>query len=309
MPRKSQTGNVKKLCECGRSKWAGCSHPWYVDYKAQKDHERRPNERYRKNLDVACGRHAGTLREAQEEARRAITAWLDGRNPADLQPSDRPTLAQVLDVYVERPHAAKDDARRVGPLTRTTVHGRPFGEWRAAEITREALDRFRQQRRTVAGNRNLALLRAMFNWAVVGGLVSTSPFKVGTVSVVKLAREESRTRRLQAGEEIKLLAACGPGVDKRGRPWRGNPLLHDLIIALLETGCRRGELLSLQWHQVGRDLFLLGRENEGAARAPGAYLRPAPEGAGRRRNDPAGEPLPPNAYVFGDETGAAPRGD
>ena len=32
-----------------------------------------------------------------------------------------------------------------------------------------------QQRPTVAGNRNLALLRAMFNWAVVGGLVAAVP--------------------------------------------------------------------------------------------------------------------------------------
>ncbi len=192
MPRASDTGNVKKICGCGRAKWSGCAHPWYVDYKAPKDHPRRRGARYRKNLIVASGRTPSNLREAQDEGRRAITAWLDGRDPLDLQPSDRPTLSQVLEEYTTRAHAPANDARQVAPLTTTKVHGRPFGEWRLEEITREAIEAFRGQRPTVAGNRNLALLRALFNWAVVGGLVPASPFKVGTVSVVKLAREEFR---------------------------------------------------------------------------------------------------------------------
>src|SRR5262249_55235413 len=144
---------------------------------------------------------------------------------------------------------------------------------------------------------------ALFNWAVVDGLVSSSPFKVGTVSVVKLAREESRTRRLQVGEEIKLLAACDKGIDKRGRPFRGNPQLQALIIAALETGCRLGELLSLQWRQVGRDLFLPAGKTKAkrARRVPiSTRLQTLLDG---RRNDPAGEPLPPDAFVFGDELG------
>lgn len=76
---------------------------------------------------------------------------------------------------------------------------------------------FRRQRPTVAGNRDLALLRAMFNWAVLQGLVPMTAFKVGTVSAVKLAREEPRTRRLQPGEEERLLLKAGG--------------LRDLIIA------------------------------------------------------------------------------
>ncbi len=59
MPRHSDTGNVKKLCGCARGKRWSCSHPWYVDVKAPKDHATRSNERYRRNLDepveMACG--------------------------------------------------------------------------------------------------------------------------------------------------------------------------------------------------------------------------------------------------------------
>ena len=47
----------------------------------------------------------------------------------------------------------------------------------------------------------------------------------------------------ELGEERRLLAAAGP-------------FLQRLIIAALETGCRRGELLSLVW----ADVDLAGRE-------------------------------------------------
>lgn len=303
MSRQSETQNVKKLCACARGRWSSCAHPWYVDYKAPKWHPRRPNQRYRKNLDVVSGRHAVGLREAQDEARRAITAWLDGRDARLIQRSDRPTLAQYLEQYVARPNAPENDAQQVTRVIATVVLGRPFGQWRLEEITREAIDVFRNQRPKVAGNRNLALLRAMFNRAVIDGIVRETPFKVGSVSVVRLAREESRSRRLQGGEELKLLAACNPGVDKRGRPWRGNPHLLALVIGALETGMRRGELLSLQWSQVGVDLFLPAGKTKArrARRVPiSSRLRTVLEA---RKNDPAGEPLPPGGHVFGDEMG------
>ncbi len=64
---------------------------------------------------------------------------------------------------------------QVGTITATIVQGQTFGDWRIADITREALDAFRAQRPKVAANRNLAFLRAMFNWAVVDGLVPGHP--------------------------------------------------------------------------------------------------------------------------------------
>ncbi|HEX2336720.1 MAG TPA: tyrosine-type recombinase/integrase, partial [Hyphomicrobiaceae bacterium] len=55
----------------------------------------------------------------------------------------------------------------------------------------------------------------------------------------ELSREKMarRHRRLATGEEAKLLAAA-------------SPRLQRLIVAALETGCRSGELLSLQWRDV-----------------------------------------------------------
>ena len=59
---------------------------------------------------------------------------------------------------------------------------------------------------------------------------------------MKLAKAHPRNRRLQAGGGEALLAACGPH-------------LRACVEAALETGMRRGEILSLQWRQVeGMDI-------------------------------------------------------
>jgi len=294
MARHSKTEHVKKICGC--AKWKECAHPWYVDYREGK--EIGPSGKVRERglrckLAALVGREPKDFAEARAEARRAIVAWKDGRDARQLLPGDAPTLAAVIDAYGKRPHGAPLDRYQRGPIVRTMVNGRLFGEWRAEDITREMIESFRRQRPTVAANRDLAILRASFNWAVLGGLLPSTPFKVGTVSAVKLAREESRTRRLQPGEEERLLLAAGG--------------LRDLIVAALETGCRLGELLSLQWEQVRGDLFLPAGKTKAKKprRVPISTVLQAVLDA--RRNDPAGEPHPAEAFVFGDELGRRRR--
>src|SRR4051812_29646829 len=111
MARYSPTGNALKRCACTRSRQAACQHEWHVAYKAPSSHALRAGQRFRRNLDLLIGFHPSNLSEAKNEARRAIEAWLNGRDPAALQPSDLPTLAQVLDAYHQRPEAP---AREVG---------------------------------------------------------------------------------------------------------------------------------------------------------------------------------------------------
>ena len=68
-------------------------------------------------------------------------------------------------------------------------------------------------------------------------VLPATPFKRNTETVVKLSQEVSRRRRLEGDEGERLLAVC-------------RPQLRPIVEAALETGCRRGELLSLQWWQV-----------------------------------------------------------
>lgn len=308
MPRRSATDNVKKICGC--AKWKSCTHAWYLDF-------RQDNVRYRDNLDKLTGRHAIDFAHAKEEARRAIVAKLEGRDPRELIPDDDPTLGQLLTLYLrEKPRKdSKQALWQVGKIVATELHAldglRPFGEWRISAITTDTVKEFRRQRPAVAGNRDLALLRAAFNLAVLQELVPRSPFRVGDVSAVRLSREEGRTRRLQGDEEQRLLEVCLAGKDSRGQARAGNPHLRAIIVAAIESGCRIGELLSLQWHQVRfaprAELFLPAQKTKAKKdrRVPiSSALKSVLEA---RRHDPAGDLLPPEAFVFGDELGRPRR--
>ena len=100
------------------------------------------------------------------------------------------------------------------------------------------LDRFQRTRGgVVTTNRDLALLRAAFNWAIRKKQIKETPFKIGTEAAISLDDEHARSRRLDADEARALLDASS-----------GH--LRAVIEAALETGMRRGEILSLQWSQV-----------------------------------------------------------
>jgi len=190
-------------------------------------------------------------------------------------PADDPALAQLLDEYQrERP---RKDPYQARVINKNIVGGRAFGDWRISQITTDAVKRFQRARPRVVGNRDLGLLRAAFNWAIAGGLLKASPFRVENVPVVRLQRKVARSRRLQPGEAERLLEAAGG--------------LRDIITAALEAGMRRGEILSLQWQQVRfvprAELFLPGSKTKTRRdrRVPlSGELRPILE---RRRLDPA----------------------
>lgn len=159
-------------------------------------------------------------------------------------------------------------------------------------------------------NRLLSRLRHVFSWAVTEGHLPDTPFRRGGVTVVKLAQgvETPRTRRLEPsvalpdgsvrlGEEERLLR-------------HASPHLRALIVAALYTGCRVGELLSLQWGQIRRDergeprwLELPAQKTKtGDARVIpiGHRLRAELE---MRRLDIDGQEFAPEAFVFGNEVG------
>jgi integrase len=145
----------------------------------------------------------------------------------------------------------------------------------------------------VSTNRCLGRLRAFYNWAAVSGYVETTPFKKGGVNVIRLFRELERERRLEPQEENLLLAEA-------------NPKLRALIIAALETGCRVGELVALRWRQVRWDLNEIHLSNRTTKGQRTRYLPMSQRVRAvleMRQHDPAGNVLPGDAYVFGDEAG------
>jgi integrase len=109
--------------------------------------------------------------------------------------------------------------------------------------------------------------------------------------------ETERTRRLEFGEEERLLREASPH-------------LRAVIVAALTTGCRLGELLSLQWSQVRRDdqgearqlVFPASRTKTNTARVLPLSTRLRAE-LDLRRTAPDGNPYAADDHVFGDVAG------
>lgn len=96
-------------------------------------------------------------------------------------------------------------------------------------------------------NRELALLRSVFVFAKQSGWLLRSPFEQGK-AIISTAIEAKRERILSREEEARLLAACEDRERRHIRP---------LLIAALDTGARRGELLGLCWRDVDLENGLL----------------------------------------------------
>jgi integrase len=140
----------------------------------------------------------------------------------------------------------------------------------------------------------------MFTWAIRQDLVERTPFKKHGEVVIKQARELHRRRRLHQGERERLLSACGSH-------------LRSVVEAALETGCRLGELLSLQWHQVRFDpraeIFLPAKKTKTKRDRTipmSTRLRQMLEM--RPRHLPDGTDMPPTGHVFGNEIGEPIKG-
>ena len=281
--------------------------------------------RDRARIDIRAG-------QLQKDGTRKPLALVEGG-------ADGPTVATLLDVYQRRhvevpsrkPAAQARFRSMLNQLRHVEIPGPEgavlFASKPLSAVTKSDIEAVREARRSAARaleakrvaaqragtagppvrrltqggevgiNRLLQVLRHMFNWAVDEGIIEASPFKRGHRTVVKLIKEHGRTRRLQPGEEARLLAAAGPH-------------LRALLEALLSTGCRVGELLNLQWQDVrgddhGRPILIelpayKTKTNETRTLPVNARLG---EILAFRRNDPEGDPLPPEAYVFGNEVG------
>jgi integrase len=173
-----------------------------------------------------------------------------------LSQSDVLTLARFGDTYFDRrgKPASAGEKSYLSRLKAFSPSGadRPLGEMALNTITEDALELFFAHLRTegrAASTRNkyVQLVKAMFRWATKKGYLVRNP--VAESESIKREKHAKRNRRLapdvlndkgkidREGEERRLLAVAGPHLQR-------------LIIAALETGMRRGELLGLIWRDV-----------------------------------------------------------
>ena len=198
------------------------------------------------------------------------------------------------------------DARRAEAARVIEARAKSTTEIDAAAIDDKALT-IGVKLNEVGTNRLFARLRHVFTWAIENGVVTETPFKRHGVTVIRFdgKAENGRSRRLMPGEEDGLLLHSGAH-------------LHAVVVAGLETGCRQGELLQLQWSDVECinhtktdgtiervPVYLLltadKTKTSESRRVPvTARLRAVLE---MRRLDPKGREFPSEAFVFGNRCG------
>ena len=79
-----------------------------------------------------------------------------------------------------------------------------------------------------------------------------------------------------------------------------------MLIALLDTAARPGEILSLQWQDLNlerRELVIRAEKSKTRTQRIVPISTRLLGTVEMRKLDPAGEPFPPDAYVFGDALG------
>lgn len=353
MNARHDNGGLSKRCGCARRKWSKCSHPWHFDFYYGRKYRFSLHKLAGWPLTKVMSKtEAEAFRDLYRSQIRSGT-FVDPNAPA-AEPSidTRLTFGDVADHYIKRhvrvptrrPYATREmerllttlrnaevpaargatvklDTKYADEVTKADVEairearrerGREAArKWKAAREAEQPDEKRPKRPHVLPGckggeagiNRLLSRLRHLFNWAIGEGYVTSTPFKRNGVTVIRLdsRAEAPRYRRLAEGEEERLLS-------------KASPHLHALIIAALETGCRLGELLGLQWSDVESET---GAEGEliaqwllfPATKTKTNETRRVPVTPrlnaviAMRRLDPKGKPFKPTAYVFGNEVG------
>jgi integrase len=197
---------------------------WYLDYYAGA---RRIREK--------VGRSKGEAKKAL-----AIRQAQVAQGRFELRPQmNAPTFEPFAERYTEFSKANKrgfyNEKYRIGQLTKF------FGKRKLSDLTSWDAEKFKAQMSKAVGpatvNRLLGNLKHMMTMAVQWKVLAKNPFAgVRLLHVPKFPE-----RILTQDEEKQLLAAC-----EHVRA----PYLRSMVALALNTGMRKGEILSLLWAQV-----------------------------------------------------------
>ena len=209
---------------------------------------------YRFSLDRHVGRPLSSRAEAESEAeriRRRIREVVRKTSRHRRMRCRAVSFAGLADVWQRRyGHtlvSAMNDSYWSGQIkTFQLVDRQPnaaLGDVPADAVTLLDVEAYRDYRRAaglsaVSIKSRPAFAPQDFSWGIRKGVVARTPFKVGTEPAVQLEREIPCHRRFDdVDDERRLLDAS-------------TPHLHAIVVGLLETACRVGEVLSLQWRDV-----------------------------------------------------------
>ena len=194
--------------------------------------------RHMRSLETANRRQAETLESRWKDELHAQRFQLPQFRPdmplgelyarflaeGDVKPYHKQHAKKFLEFFAETPigRITKNDVARYRKL-------RHEDYWRTHTKAGKSLSE-------TTVNRDIEVVRHLLYWAADEGFIPANP-----IARVRLVRER-RARRpvMSVAEEVKLLASSS----KHFRP---------IIVAALDTGMRRGELLSQLWEDVDFD--------------------------------------------------------
>jgi len=113
----------------------------------------------------------------------------------------------------------------------------PISGVRLAHITTDEAEALRFDHSPANANRALRTLRRMLGKAAEWGVISAAPR-------IKLAKEEGRSKLIDSETEFKLLEVA-------------KQPLHDILILILDSGMRPGEVFQMRWEDIAWDLGMI----------------------------------------------------
>ncbi|MHB1176541.1 MAG: site-specific integrase [Sulfuriferula sp.] len=183
-----------------------------------------------------------TKRDAESWA-RAIESEMDSGRYVSTKEADRTTLHEALTRYAHEVSSQKrshrTEARRIVVWQKHPLAKLPLSQIRGADIATY----IRERREFVSSGTirlDLAIISHLYTVALQDwGLESLDN---PVLKIKKPAPGKARERRLEAGEEERLLIACATS---KTAPWLGAA-----VGLAIETGMRASEILSITWPQV-----------------------------------------------------------
>ena len=201
---------------------------------------------------ISITRGSGTQKKVGKVAKSVAEEKLDIKRSEVIRGEWKPKKVQVSfdkfkEEYLEltrgdkKPKSSLRDECSLKHLSKT------FDGKMLSEINPLLIEKYKKTRKEEGAepatiNRELGCLRHMFNMAIAWGKAQNYPFGFGKNKVKFLKEPKGKDRILSGEEETRLLEAV--------RLTTKSQHLEPIIITALNTGMRKGEILSLKWSNV-----------------------------------------------------------
>jgi integrase len=201
-----------------------------------------------------------TKKKAEDELAKCVSLIAEGRY-LDIKNQCNTTLAELTEMYTENfeHQSSFQNAKRKYLKNFIEYFG---GNKRLSKIRYVDVETYRNRlrrktlprgkpRQDSSVNREMSCLRHLYTKAVEWELIEQSPFDRGKSLLFK--ENNQRLRYLTESEIPQLLGACPP-------------YLRDIVECAINSGMRRGEILSLKWDQVRNGFIYLRKTKTNESR-------------------------------------------